>query len=152
MGSSLRLAAAAAAALSCAGTAPMPGSPAGGSRLAPCPGTPNCVSSDASDARHAVEAFELDPRVEPAVAWAGVREAVGALPRTRIVDEASGYLRAESRSRIFRFVDDLELELRSESRTVAVRSASRLGRSDFGVNRARVERLRALLRERALVR
>ncbi|HEX2483965.1 MAG TPA: DUF1499 domain-containing protein, partial [Myxococcota bacterium] len=109
-------------------------------------------SSDASDARHAVAAFELDPRVEPAVAWAGVREAVGGLPRTRIVDEAPGYLRAESRSRIFRFVDDLELELRSEARSVAVRSASRVGRSDFGVNRARVERLRAVLRERALVR
>ncbi|HEX2485691.1 MAG TPA: DUF1499 domain-containing protein, partial [Myxococcota bacterium] len=90
MRSSARVAAFAAAALACAGTAPMRGAPDGGTRLAPCPGTPNCVSSDASDARHAVAAFELDPRVEPAVAWAGVREAVGGLPRTRIVDEAPG--------------------------------------------------------------
>lgn len=124
----------------------------GGSRLAPCPGTPNCVSSDASDARHGIEPFELDPRVDPAVAWAGARQAVAGLPRTRIVDEAPGYLRAECRSRLFRFVDDLELELRSDARRIAVRSASRLGRSDFGVNRGRVEELRSLLRERSLVR
>jgi uncharacterized protein (DUF1499 family) len=130
----------------------MPGPDAGGRRLAPCPDTPNCVASDAPGADHRVEAFALDPRVEPAVAWAGVREAVAALPRTRIVDEAPGYLRAECRSRLFRFVDDLELELRTPEREIAVRSASRVGRSDLGVNRARVERLRALLRERSLAR
>jgi uncharacterized protein (DUF1499 family) len=130
----------------------MPGPDAGGRRLAPCPDRPNCVASDAADAGHRVEAFALDPRVEPAVAWAGVREAVAALPRTRIVDEAPGYLRAECRSRLFRFVDDLELELRTPEREIAVRSASRVGRSDLGVNRARVERLRGLLRERSLAR
>ena len=130
----------------------MPGGGSGGSRLAPCPGTPNCVASDADDAKHRVDAFALDPRVEPAVAWAGVREAVAALPRTRIVEEAPGYLRAECRSRLFRFVDDLELELRTGERRIAVRSASRVGRSDFGVNRARVDQLRSLLRERSLAR
>jgi len=110
------------------------------------------VSSEAEDAEHRVDAFALDDRVEPAVAWGGVREAVAALPRTRIVDEAPGYLRAECRSRLFRFVDDLELELRAGERRVAVRSASRVGRSDLGVNRRRVEALRAALRERALAR
>ena len=152
MGSLARLAATSLAALACAGSPPVPGRDAGGTRLAPCPGTPNCVSSEATDAAHRVDAFVLDPRVEPAVAWAGAREAVAALPRTRIVDEAPGYLRAESRSRLFRFVDDLELELRPGERLIAVRSASRVGRSDFGVNQARVEQLRAILRERSLAR
>lgn len=152
MSSLARLAALGLAALGCAGSAPAPFRGAEGSRLAPCPGTRNCVSSEAEDAAHRVEAFAIDDRLEPAVAWAGVRDAVASLPRTRIVDEAPGYLRAESRSRIFRFVDDLELELRPGERRIAVRSASRLGRSDLGVNRARVEALRAALRERALAR
>jgi uncharacterized protein (DUF1499 family) len=130
----------------------MPFRDAAGSRLAPCPGTPNCVSSEAEDPAQRVGAFALDDQLEPAVAWAGVREAVASLPRTRIVDEAPGYLRAECRSRLLRFVDDLELELRAGERLVAVRSASRLGRSDFGVNRRRVEALRALLRERSIAR
>jgi uncharacterized protein (DUF1499 family) len=148
----VRLAALGLAALGCAGSAPAPYRGEAGSRLAPCPGTPNCVSSEAQDEAHRVESFAIDDRLEPAVAWAGVRDAVASLPRTRIVDEAPGYLRAEARSRVFRFVDDLELELRPGERRVAVRSASRVGRSDLGVNRARVEALRAALRERAIVR
>lgn len=143
---------AALASLACAGSAPAPAGGAGEGRLAPCPPTPNCVSSEAADADHRVDGFDLDDRLEPALAFAGVREAVQALPRTRIAEESPGYLRAESRSRLLRFVDDLELELHAGERRIAVRSASRVGRSDLGVNRRRVEALRAALRERALIR
>jgi uncharacterized protein (DUF1499 family) len=61
------------------------------------------------------------------------------------VFESDDYLHAECRSAVFGFVDDLELHLRRQSNSIAVRSASRLGYRDFGVNRKRVERLRAVL-------
>ena len=74
------------------------------------------------------------------------------MPRVRIVTLTDNHLHAECRSALFRFVDDLELELRAESRQIAVRSASRNGSWDVGVNRRRVERLRATLRNQRLIR
>lgn len=59
--------------------------------------------------------------------------------------QSDAYLHAECRSALFGFVDDLELQLRTGDRLVAVRSASRLGYYDFGVNRRRIEHLRAIL-------
>ena len=125
-------------ALGCAGTPPAK-TPAG--TLPPCPDKPNCVSSLAPDEDHRAEPYRLAAGVD----WAAVRAAVAAMPRTRIVEDRPGYLHAESHSRIFRFVDDLEL-LRSKSGDrVDVRSASRVGYGDWGVNRARVESLREAL-------
>ena len=119
-------------------------------RLAPCPSSPNCVSSDAADSGHALAPFEL---AVPAVqAWAAAREAVAGIPRTRIVTDADGYLHAECRSALLGFVDDLELQLRATEGQIAVRSASRLGHSDLGVNRRRVETLRAALSARGVLR
>jgi uncharacterized protein (DUF1499 family) len=115
-----------------------------------CGERPNCVSSEARDEAHRVEAFPIT--ASPEAAWAGVREVVAALPRTRIAAESPGYLRAECRSRLFRFVDDLELELLPGEQRIAVRSASRVGYSDLGVNRRRVEDLRSALRGRGLIR
>jgi len=107
-----------------------------------CPNSPNCVSSDAleKDTEHYIKplAFAGDPQA----AWQAVKAAVLALPRCEIVVEREDYLHAECRSFLFRFVDDLELQLRVEDGLIAVRSASRVGRSDFGVNRKRVEGLR----------
>jgi len=119
--------------------------------LYPCPSTPNCVSSDAraDDPEHAIEAFAL--AAAPDVAWPAVVEAVEALPRTVIVTNEDGYLHAECTSALMRYVDDLELQLRPEQKLIAVRSASRIGRSDLGVNRERVESLRASLRARGVV-
>lgn len=114
------------------------------SRLTACPGTPNCVCSDAADPSHAVAPFHL--AVPAADAWRAAAAAIGRMVRCRIVEDTGGYLRAECRSALFGFVDDLELELRPEAAVLAVRSGSRTGRYDFGVNRRRVERLRALLR------
>jgi uncharacterized protein (DUF1499 family) len=83
----------------------------------------------------------------PAAAQARARAALLAEPRTRVVAEAPGYLRAEARSRLLRFVDDVEVVVDADRRTVGFRSASRVGRSDLGVNRARMlrfsERFRA---------
>lgn len=117
--------------------------------LAPCPDKPNCVCSEARDRQHAVAPLTL--RGDPAAAWPAIQEVVGSLPRTRIISSDAGYLHAEFRTRVLRFVDDLELLLDAEARQVAVRSASRVGYSDLGANRKRVETLRALLAERGLI-
>lgn len=130
--------------LAAQGNEPMPG------RLAFCPDSPNCVSSDATDPSHHVPPFAF---ILPAKeAWRLVREAVKDIPRTEITEVTDNYLRAECRSAVFRFVDDLELELRPGQGIIAVRSASRIGYSDFGVNRRRVERLRSVLQSRGLVK
>lgn len=112
-------------------------------RLAACPGSPNCVSSQAPPAdAHRVEPLRYTgPR---GAALARLIAAVEGLPGARLVERRDDYLRVECTSRLFRFVDDLELYLPpGEEGVVHVRSASRVGHSDLGVNRARVEALRA---------
>jgi uncharacterized protein (DUF1499 family) len=126
----------------CAGARPEGLGVAAGA-FAPCPASPNCVSSDAEDAGHRVAPLPVVGT--PEEAWRAARAAVAALPRTRVVVESDGYLHAECRSAVFGFVDDLELHLRPEAGAIAVRSASRVGYSDLGVNRRRVEALRAAL-------
>ena len=102
--------------------------------LAPCKRTPNCVSSqaDPSDREHYIAPLKAS--------MAEVRQAVESLPRTRIVLAHSNYLYAEFRSQLLGFVDDVEFFF--DGAIVQVRSASRLGRRDFGVNRARIQEIR----------
>ncbi len=119
------------------------------SRLTACPASPNCVSSDDLDSDHRIPPFQL---VKPAAeGWEVAQEIVSELPRTHIVVETSEYLHAECRSGLFGFVDDLEFHLRSAEGIIAVRSASRLGYSDFGVNQRRIEALRAALVSRKVI-
>jgi uncharacterized protein (DUF1499 family) len=108
-------------------------------RLAPCRRTPNCVSSqaDPADAEHYIA--PLKGTIE------AVRKAVASMPRATIVSEKGNYLYAEFRSRLLGYVDDVEFYF--DGSAIQVRSASRLGRRDFGVNRNRVERLRALIKK-----
>ncbi|HZP92153.1 MAG TPA: DUF1499 domain-containing protein [Burkholderiales bacterium] len=120
-----------------------------GSRLEPCPDSPNCVCSDAPDKAHAIAPFRL--AVPAAQAWEAACAAVASMPRTRIVTESAEYLHAECTSAVFRFIDDLELQLRAGEGIIAVRSASRLGYSDFGVNRHRVKQLHAVLAARGVI-
>ncbi len=118
-------------------------------RLAPCPASPNCVASHAerADATHYVDpiGFAGDARA----AWRALRAAVAGAERARIVADQDGYLRAEFVSRRMGFVDDVEFLLDAGARVIHVRSASRLGRRDFGVNRARIEALRAAVAARS---
>ena len=120
------------------------------SRLAPCPSSPNCVSSDDADVAHSVSAFALLAPTRDA--WRAVHSIIAGLPRTKIITETDVYLHAECSSAFFGFVDDLELHLRPAQNLIAVRSAARLGHGDFGVNRRRVERLRALLAQQGVIR
>jgi uncharacterized protein (DUF1499 family) len=104
-------------------------------RFAPCKPSPNCVSSqaDPADAEHYIQPIRgtLD----------AVRRAVVNTPRTTVVTETPHYLHVEFRTRLMRFVDDVEFFF--DGAAVQIRSCSRLGRNDFGVNRRRVEALRA---------
>ncbi|MEN9576192.1 MAG: hypothetical protein RL514_4047 [Verrucomicrobiota bacterium] len=114
-------------------------------KLAPCPDSPNCVSSTATDPRHAIAGFALEHSL--GAAKEELKGAVAKLPRAKLISETDNYLHFEFRSLIFRFVDDVEFHLVDATKTIHVRSASRVGYSDFGVNRRRVEAIRAGLPE-----
>ncbi len=116
-----------------------------GGRFAPCPDTPNCVSSQAAppDGTHYIAPIAYADA--PAAAWQRLRGAVRALPRATIVTDRADYLHAEVASALLGFIDDLECTLDAAARLIHVRSAARLGRTDFGVNRKRVELLRTRL-------
>ncbi len=109
-------------------------------RLAPCPGTPNCVSSQAADDRHRVAPLPYAGSREDAMAR--LAATVRSFPRAEIVTETDGYLHAEFTSFLFRFVDDVEFLADDDAKVIHIRSASRIGRSDLGVNRKRVEAVR----------
>ncbi len=112
--------------------------------LAPCPPTPNCVSSEtAADAAHAIAPLPVG-RGGLRAAWNALRAAIVA-DGGRIAVDDEHYLAATFTSRIFRFTDDFEARPANDGSAIEVRSASRVGRGDLGVNRARVERLRKQL-------
>jgi uncharacterized protein (DUF1499 family) len=108
--------------------------------LPPCPASPNCVSSQAGNTRHHIAPLAFNVQSDEALAR--LKQVLQEEPRTTIVREEGGYLHAEARSFLFRFVDDVEFILDTDNQVIHVRSASRTGYSDFGVNRRRVERLR----------
>jgi uncharacterized protein (DUF1499 family) len=110
-------------------------------RLAPCPATLNCVCScaEAGD-EHAIAPLTFEG--SPDEAWKRLGEVLAEQPRMAVVSETPTYRHVECTSRVFRFVDDLELLLDREGKKVHVRSASRVGRSDLGANRRRVEAIR----------
>jgi uncharacterized protein (DUF1499 family) len=110
--------------------------------LAPCPSRPNCVSTRAQDAGHAIASYRY--RKSKAEAKEALKEIVRSLPRTKLVEEDEAYLYYEFTSFLFRFVDDVEFLLDDETKTVHFRSASRTGYGDFGVNRRRMEEIRSL--------
>lgn len=117
-------------------------------QLAPCKRSPNCVSSqaDPADGEHYVAPIAFKGNALDAMA--AVRKAVEGMERATVVRHEGSYLYAEFRSKLLRFVDDVEFTADGRSGLIHVRSASRLGRRDFGVNRARVEALRSRIEGR----
>jgi uncharacterized protein (DUF1499 family) len=117
-------------------------------RLAPCKRTPNCVSSqaDSADAEHYIAPIAF--KGTAAQAMAAVRRAIESMERSTIVHEEPGYTYAEFRSKLLGYVDDVELLYDEKAGVFHVRSASRLGRRDIGVNRKRVEEIRRLVTSR----
>jgi uncharacterized protein (DUF1499 family) len=125
----------------------MPFSAKAGSRLAPCPDSPNCVSSLADDGRHTIAPLPLPMHRSPEQSLEGLKQILGGMKRTRIVTAEGDYLHAEFRT-LLGFVDDLEVEIDRSLDVFQVRSASRLGYWDLGVNRRRLESIRRAFESR----
>jgi uncharacterized protein (DUF1499 family) len=109
-------------------------------QLPPCPHTPNCVSSQAADPAQRVAPLSFSGPWE--AARERLLEVLQSLPRTTIVTVDRTYLHAACTTRLLRFVDDVECLIDPAASVIHIRSASRRGRYDFGVNRSRVEEIR----------
>jgi uncharacterized protein (DUF1499 family) len=107
-------------------------------RLARCKPSPNCVSSqaDPADREHYIAPIAFRGSMQD------LRRAVESMERSTVISAERNYLYAEFRTKLMRYVDDVELYYDEKQGLVHVRSASRLGRRDFAVNRNRVEALR----------
>ena len=110
--------------------------------LPPCGTKPNCVSSQSTSERHSIEPLELEGSGPAAIRK--LRAILSALPGATITQADDRSLHAEFRSRLFGFVDDVTFLADEQEGRVEVRSASRVGYYDFGVNRRRVEKIRRL--------
>ena len=134
----------------CGGTMPEDLGPQNG-LLGGCPESPNCVSSTAptSDEQHSIAAFAIAG--DSAAAWAALVGAVEGMDRTEIVRNERGYLQAVQTSALMRYNDDFEFLLDDAAGVIHVRSASRVGYGDMGVNRDRIEGVRASLVEAGVV-
>ena len=107
-------------------------------RLAEGPNKPNWVSSQTDRKGHQIEPLDYS-NYSPA-AMEALKACVLAMPRTELIDEADAYLRFEFSSALMGYVDDVEFFCDGE--VIHVRSASRLGYSDLGANRKRIETIR----------
>jgi uncharacterized protein (DUF1499 family) len=121
----------------CAGERPHNPGPKDG-LLFVCPSSPNCVSSQAADEGHRIAALTFSG--DPDTAFVRLKQVLGQRSDTVIIEEKPGYLRVELRTMLF--VDDGEFLLDRPRSVIQVRSASRLGYSDLGKNRSRMEEIR----------
>ena len=109
---------------------------AGAASLAPCPSSPNCVSTLATDS-HAIAPIRYASTHQEAMRR--LLTVLRAIPRTTIIPSGDDSVRAEFRTRVFRFTDDAHFVFDEQAKTIHFRSASRVGHSDLGVNRRRME-------------
>lgn len=111
-------------------------------RLSPCPSSPNCVSSQDTEKSHKIA--PLVYTCPPADARKALVHILESMPACRIMSDSDSYIHATFKSRFFRFTDDVEFYFPEKPGVIQVRSASRTGYSDFGVNRKRIEKIREL--------
>ena len=111
-------------------------------KLAPCPNKPNCVHSEETDPRHAIASLAFTGNPDEAMQM--LHAIVSGMERTQLITREVDYLYVEVTSKLLGFVDDVEFVLDRQAQRIQVRSASRLGYSDFGVNRKRIETIRAV--------
>ena len=115
--------------------------------LQACPGRPSCVSSLATSDEHSISAFIVPQGMnDPVSAMAAI---IIDLPRTEILQHDANYLHASFKSAVFGFVDDLEIL--QDGELLQVRSVSRVGFSDMGVNRSRVNTLQQFWQEAVIL-
>lgn len=114
-------------------------------QLSPCPESPNCVVSQNGDEAHRIAAIPYTS--DRATAKETLLKVLSVVPRTEVVEQTDNYIHTESTSRIFKFVDDAEFYFPEDERVIEVRSASRVGESDLGVNRRRIEQIRLAMED-----
>lgn len=114
-------------------------------QLSPCPPSNNCVVSQNPDAKHTIDPITY--HVDRDTARKTLVKVLSVVPRTEVIEQTDNYIHALSKSRIFKFVDDVEFYLPSDEPVIHTRSASRVGESDLGVNRRRVEQIRLALQD-----
>ena len=107
-------------------------------QLAACPASPNCVSSQGARDDQAVEPIAYTGSREHAAAR--IQAVFAADPRARVIERSPDYVHVEYQAMMF--VDDLEVYLPEDRNVIHIRSASRVGHSDLGANRRRVELIR----------
>ncbi|CAE6927583.1 hypothetical protein ACOMICROBIO_NCLOACGD_03162 [Vibrio sp. B1ASS3] len=112
----------------------------------PCGDKPNCVSTQDTREEYNLTPFTLTESTNIDV----IEQVTLELPGAKTAVKEGNYLRIECTSKIMRFVDDLELKIEGDQ--LIVRSESRVGYSDFGVNRKRAEQLRSLLANAELIK
>lgn len=122
-------------------THPPEGLGAKAGRLASCPDSPNCVCSQETRASHQIAALAYEG--DGPAAFSRLAKILESWPRTKIISQTGTYMHVEFTTRILRFVDDVEFLLAEGEKVIHVRSASRIGYSDLGANRKRVEAIRA---------
>ncbi len=110
-------------------------------QLVACPSTPNCVNSKSLDAEHRITPLTYNSAAEDA--FKTIKTVVQSFRQSSIKQETDNYIYAEFTIPIIGFVDDVEFLLDQDAKVVHVRSASRLGESDLGVNRKRIEAIRS---------
>lgn len=113
--------------------------------LMDCPASQNCVVSQNADSKHLIDpiAYHVDRDQAREI----LLKVLTVVPRTEVVKQTDNYIHATSKSRIFKFVDDVEFYLPKDENVIHLRSASRIGESDLGVNRRRLEQIRLALRD-----
>jgi len=113
--------------------------------LAACPSSPNCVVSQNGDEKHSIEAIPY--HVDREKAKETLLKVLTVVPRTEVIEKTDNYIHALSKSRIFKFVDDVEFYFPNDENVIHIRSASRVGESDLGVNRTRMEQIRLAMQD-----
>jgi uncharacterized protein (DUF1499 family) len=109
-------------------------------RLADCPDRPNCVSSQAVDMDHNIAAFTFDSEKEKA--FTSLMHLLESWPGITRIEKSTDTIHVVCESKIFKFRDDVHFYFPENAGIIHVRSASRIGYSDFGVNRRRIESMR----------
>ncbi len=113
-------------------------------RLAACPESPNCVSTQTDSQSHQMAPIPFSGSAEDALER--LKKVIDQqFSRVRLIDRRDGYLRYEFRSLIFRFVDDVEFLVDPDASLIHFRSASRVGHSDLGANKSRMQKVVAAL-------
>jgi uncharacterized protein (DUF1499 family) len=114
-------------------------------RLSACPSSANCVVSQNGDEKHTIEPITY--KGDRTAAQETLLKVLSVVPRTKVIEQTDNYIHSESTSRIFKFVDDVEFYFPEAENVIHVRSASRVGESDLGVNRRRMEQIRLAMQD-----